>query len=124
MGMPNRELDASIAAALERGTAITRAQREAAWASLRARAAQQAILAPYAAPPRRQRPHRPLLARMLLAARRGLALTVTDSVRYDRAASRREVFQRCAGPSDRPAFSSSHLVHYYCPSALLRVGLF
>lgn len=122
--MPNRELDASITAALESETIITRAQREAAWASLRARAAQQVILVPYAVPPRRQQPRLSLLARLLLAARRGLALTVTDSVRYDRAAIRREVFQHCAGPSDRPAFSSSHLVHYYYPSTLLRVGLF
>ncbi len=118
MAIPNRALDGSIAAALESETAVTGAQRAAAWASVRARAAQQAALAPYAVPPL---PRLTLLARLLLAVRRGLRLAMTDAVCYDRAAVRRESFQRSGGP---PTLANSYLIHYYHPSALLRVGLF
>jgi hypothetical protein len=120
--MPNRQLDANITAALESEAVITRAQREAAWASVRARAAQQVILAPYAIPPRRP-PRLSLPARLLLAVRRTLALTATDSIPYDRAALQRDSLQRATWIPGRPAFSSS-LIYYYHPSTLLRVGLF
>lgn len=123
MAIPNRHLDDSIAASLASEVMVTRAQRQSAWASVRARAAHQVILAPYAIPPTPRQPRLPLLARLLNAVRRGLSLTVTDAVCYDRAAVRREVFQHRAASATCSAFSG-HLVYYYHPSTLLRVGLF
>ncbi len=123
MAIPNKHLDDAIAAALASEAVVTRAQRQAAWASVRARAARQIML-----PPRRRAaarsPLASLTARLLAALRWGLFLVGDSPPRYDRAAVRREVLQRAAAGANRcPAFTG-YLAYCYHPSMLLRVGLF
>lgn len=123
MAMPNSHLDDAIAAALASEAVVTQAQRQAAWASVRARAARQTVL-----PPRRRAAARPpavsLTACLLAALRRGLFLAGDSPPCYDRAAVRREALQRAAAGANHCPASTGYLVYCYHPSTLLRVGLF
>ncbi|MGQ9887748.1 MAG: hypothetical protein ACUVSX_04575 [Aggregatilineales bacterium] len=124
MAIPSKHLDDAIAMALASEAVVTQAQRQAAWASVCARAARQIMLPPRTCAAARS-PSASLAACLLTALRWGLFL-LSDSPPpyYDRAAVRREALQRAAARANRcPAFTS-YLIHCYHPSMLLRVGLF
>lgn len=128
MAMPSRRLDDIIAAALaSEETAVTPAQRQAAWASVRARAARQTVLPPSRPAP----PRRPLAFWMarLLAALGWQAFPEAfpmeaNSPHCDRTALRCELLRRATAGVNSSAAFVGYLTYCYSPSTLLRVGLF
>ncbi len=86
MDLPDNQLDYIIGYSLDTESIVTTNQKQAAWAALQAKAANQVIMAPYAESPRPRIAQQPAIPPLERFGAWVLAV-LTDESRYERAAT-------------------------------------
>jgi hypothetical protein len=109
MGLSGKQLDDIIRLAIKNQTVVTTRQKEAAREQLLRKAAQQAMLIPYAAPPVPFEPAPHWIDRIVSGIMRGLYTVLIEEHRYHRAANNRH-FMPITG-----FIGVTMVIHFYPP---------